>query len=147
MVTSRTTEVPGPQAENNDGVGKSQRPRTTKVQEVLRDNFNFVIVVSRLSIIPLQIKTPNRRVVGHQSQLLCCSCSLDRCASVTSRSARPIAGYHAYRSAEYFQLRLQAQQTKESWHERIHRRYTELEWHRRLSAKTAQSVIDMALNR
>ena len=51
------------------------------------------------------------------------------------------------RAAEDLQLRLQAQQTKDSWHERIHRRYTELEWHRRLSAKTAQSVIDMAINR
>eukprot|EP00903_Cladosiphon_okamuranus_P008728 g8360.t1 len=51
------------------------------------------------------------------------------------------------RFAEDSQLRLQAQQTKESWHKRIHRRHTELEWHRKLAAKTAQSVIDMALNR
>eukprot|EP00752_Nemacystus_decipiens_P006514 g5866.t1 len=51
------------------------------------------------------------------------------------------------RSAEELKLRLQAQQAKEAWHERIHRRYTELEWHRKLSAKTALSVIDMALNR
>lgn len=53
----------------------------------------------------------------------------------------------AYRYAEDLQLRVQAQQTKESWHKRIHRRHTELEWHRKVSAKTAQSVIDMALNR
>lgn len=52
-----------------------------------------------------------------------------------------------YRYEEDLQLRIQEQQTKESWHKRIHRRHTELEWHRTVSAKTAQSIIDMALNR
>ncbi len=51
------------------------------------------------------------------------------------------------RSAEELQLRQQALQTKESWHERIHRRHTELELHRKLSEKIAQTAIDMALYR
>jgi len=51
------------------------------------------------------------------------------------------------RNAEELQLKQQAQQAKESWHERIHRRRTELEWHRTLSEKIAQSAIDMALYR
>lgn len=68
--------------------------------------------------------------------------------SVLVSGRKPVAVIAAaYRYAEDFTLRLQAQQTKESWHKRIHRRHTELEWHRKMSEEAAQSVVDMALNR
>lgn len=44
-------------------------------------------------------------------------------------------------------MKEQAQQAKESWHTRIHRRPTETELHRKVAGKTAQSIIDAALNR
>ena len=51
------------------------------------------------------------------------------------------------RYEEDLREKLRAQQTKEFWHTRIHRRPTEAELHRKVAGKTAQSIVDAALNR
>ena len=63
---------------------------------------------------------------------------------VSFSSADPVT---SPRHEEDLRVKEQGQQAKESWHTRIHRRPTETELHRKVAGKTAQSIIDAALNR
>lgn len=63
---------------------------------------------------------------------------------VTSSSADLVT---SPRHEEDLRMKEQAQQAKESWHTRIHRHPTETELHRKVAGKTAQSIVEAALNR